>query len=83
MYLLKSAFIFENPNIVRIFAAMYHAYNLGLTGFDSGLEWYVSTRSVGCLLLNISGQEIYLAKTSTLSLPNRSIVDYRLYPTTR
>ena len=29
----------------------------GLTGFDSGLEWYVSTRSVVCLLLNLSGHK--------------------------
>lgn len=31
--------------------------NLGLTGFDSGMEWYVSTWSVGGWLLNLSYQE--------------------------
>ena len=52
----------------------------GLTGFDSGLEWYVSTRSVVCLLLNLSGHKFIWR---TLSLPDRSIVDYRLNPVTR
>ena len=43
----------------------------GLTGFDSGLEWYVSTRSVVCLLLNLSGHKFIW------------IVDYWLNPVTR
>ena len=30
----------------------------GLTGFDSGLEWYVSTRSVDDWLINLSCQQI-------------------------
>ena len=34
----------------------------GLTGFDSGLEWYVSTRSLVCWLLNLSGQKIIWRK---------------------
>ena len=30
----------------------------GLNGFDSGMKWYVSTRSFGSRLLNISYQQI-------------------------
>ena len=39
-----------------------HVGNSGLTGFDSGLEWYVSTRSVVCLLLNLSGHKFIWRK---------------------
>ena len=59
------------------------AYLSGLTGFDSGLRWYVSMRSEDCVLPNHTRSKIYLAKTTTLSLPNRSTVDYWLYPATR
>ncbi len=31
---------------------------MGLTGFDSGSKWYVSTRSLVGYLLNQSGQKI-------------------------
>ncbi len=31
--------------------------NKGLTGFDSGLEWYVSMRSVVCWLPNPNGHK--------------------------
>ena len=55
---------------------------MGLTGFDSKPRWYVSMRSDGCGLHNHVGQK-KLAKQSTLSLPNRSIVDYWLYRLTR
>ena len=37
----------------------------GLTGFDSGLEWYVSTRSVVCLLLNLSGHKFIWRQDET------------------
>lgn len=30
---------------------------MGLTGFDSGMKWYVSTRSIVCWLLNLSKQQ--------------------------
>ena len=30
---------------------------MGLTGFDSGMKWYVSMRSVDGLLLNLSYQK--------------------------
>ena len=56
---------------------------LGLTGFDSRLEWYVSTRSVGWWLLNPNGHQIYLATTTMLSLPKRSTVVYWLNSVTR
>ncbi len=41
----------------HIFAPLF-AKHLGLTGFDSKLRWYVSTRSDGCKLLNTFGQKI-------------------------
>lgn len=31
---------------------------MGLTGFDSGMKWYVSTRSIGGWLHNLSYQEL-------------------------
>lgn len=62
---------------------MYVPNMPGLTGFDSRPEWYVSTRSVGCWLLNPNGRQIYLATTIMLSLPKRSTVVYRLYSATR
>ena len=33
-------------------------FRSGLTGFDSGLEWYVSTQSVDDWLLNLSCQKL-------------------------
>ena len=53
-FCLKSDFIEEKTVTLQ----RKNTFYLGLTGFDSGLDWYVSTRSVGCLLLNISGQKI-------------------------
>ncbi|GEM_PF-3209567 len=35
-----------------------YAFHSGLTGFDGEMKWYVSTRSVGGLLLNLSLQAI-------------------------
>ncbi len=34
----------------------------GLTGFDSGLEWYVSMRSADSLLLNLGCQKFIWRK---------------------
>ena len=42
----------------RIFAPTFTVLLTGLFGFDSGLRWYVSTRSVGGWLLNLSYQQI-------------------------
>ena len=37
--------------------SQHNTTNSGLTGFDSGLEWYVSMRSVVCWLPNPNGQK--------------------------
>ena len=43
---------------VRVRAGHLHTgIDLGLTGFDSGSKWYVSTRSLDGQLLNLSDQE--------------------------
>ncbi len=50
----KSWMVLENSiNLHRFSQAI-----MGLTGFDSKLRWYVSTRSDGCKLLNTFGQKI-------------------------
>jgi len=47
---------------------------MGLTGFDSKMSGYVSMPSLAMTLGNLD-REQQLAKTITLSLLNRSIVD--------
>ena len=49
-------FFFAFPNFYCNFAHGYQLFS-GLTGFDSGMKWYVSTRSVGGWLLNLSYQQ--------------------------
>lgn len=48
---------------------------MGLIGFDSMMEWYVSMQSVDGRLFNPGSRRIYLATTLMLSQLNRSIVD--------
>ena len=50
----------ENQLVNRIFASLLKEshYNSGLTGFDSGLRWYVSMRSDGCILHNPFGRQL-------------------------
>ena len=43
-------------------ALMMGVTTSGLTGFDSGLRWYVSMRSDGCVLHNTFGQKIIWRK---------------------
>ena len=61
---MKKNLRFNLGNI--IFVAEYAYVSIrtssGLTGFDSGLEWYVSTRSVVCWLLNLSGHKFIWRK---------------------
>jgi hypothetical protein len=55
-------------------------YSLGLTGFDSKMNVYVSMPSLAMTLENLD-REQQLAKITTLSLRNRSLVDYCFIPT--
>lgn len=47
---------------------------MGLTGFDSKMNGYVSMPSLAMTLVKLD-RELQLAKLITLSLLNRSIVD--------
>lgn len=47
---------------------------MGLTGFDSKMNGYVSMPSLAMTLVNLD-RKLQLAKLITLSLLNRSIVD--------
>ena len=79
----KKYFFYQIACLFGINLYLCCANTLGLTGFDSRLEWYVSTRSVGWWLLNPNGHQIYLATTTMLSLPKRSTVVYWLNSVTR
>ena len=65
------------------FCSLLSASTPGLTGFDSRMRCCVSTQRVDNRSLKSMIVKDYLAKETTLSLPNRSIVDYWLYPGTR
>lgn len=58
-------FFFGMSQIIFNFAAVFSGKShtvLGLTGFDSGLRWYVSMRSGGCTLHNPFGQKFIWRK---------------------
>lgn len=57
--------------IFAVFSEENDYISMGLTGFDSGLKWYVSMRSDDGVLHNKVCYKFYLAKIITLSLPNR------------
>jgi hypothetical protein len=52
---------------------------MGLTGFDSKMDGYVSMPSLSMTLVNLD-REQQLAKITTLSQRNRSLVDYSFIP---
>jgi len=53
--------------------------HLGLIGFDSKMNGYVSMPSLAMTLANLD-RTTQLAKITTLSLRNRSLVDYCFIP---
>ena len=44
-------------NVYVFYFGLYSGFYSGLTGFDSGMRWYVSMQSNGCELYNHFGQQ--------------------------
>lgn len=63
----------------KIFAEKVMIIILGLTGFDSKMNGYVSMPSLAMTLVNLD-RTTQLAKLTTLSQRNRSTVDYSFIP---
>lgn len=63
-----------------IFAGKVLIIILGLTGFDSKMNGYVSMPSLAMTLVNLD-RTTQLAKLTTLSQRNRRLVDYCFIPT--
>ena len=55
---------------------------MGMYGFDSKMNCHVSMPSLAVTLVNLDCKRI-IGEITTLSLPNRSTVDYWLNPLTR